>query len=105
METSASTRVFREDFPQLVKTVVNTYWPPLVQDEDCRAPDPSEAYAGAKCTGTFLQGPKLPEDPGTHIGEDYPGPLNFNAQVGERLTVVLHMHLSPGAGPAMSAGN
>jgi polyisoprenoid-binding protein YceI len=48
-----------------------------------------EAYSGATCTGTFLQGPSLPEDPGTHIGEDYPGPQNFNAQVGERLNLVI----------------
>ncbi len=104
IQVSASTKVVREDFPQLVKAVVNTYWPPLVQDENCRVPAPSEAYSGAQCTGTFLKGPSLPEDPGTHIGEDYPGPQNFNAQVGERLNVVVHMHLTPGTGPAMAGG-
>lgn len=104
-EASASTRVFREEFPQLLKAVLSTYWPPLVQDEKCQVPGPSEAYSGAKCTGTFLQGPSLPEDPGTHIGEDYPGQQNFNAQVGKRLDLVLHMHLTPGAGQQMAGGN
>jgi len=105
IEASASTKVFREDFPQLVKAVLNTYWPPLVQDENCRVPSPSEAYNGAKCTGTFLQGPSLPEDPGTHIGEDYPGQQNFNARVGERLNLVIHMRLTPSAGQQMAGGN
>lgn len=105
IEASALTKVFREDFPQLLKAVLNTYWPPLVQDENCRVPAASEAYSGAKCTGTFLRGPSLPEDPGTHIGEDYPGPSNFNAQVGERLNLVIHMRLTPGAAQPMTGGN
>jgi polyisoprenoid-binding protein YceI len=105
IEASASTKVFREDFPQLLKAVLNTYWPPLVQDENCRVPAPTEAYSGAKCTGTFLKAPSLPEDPGTHIGEDYPGPQNFNAQVGERLDLVIHMRLTPGTAQPMAGGN
>ena len=106
IDASASTKVIREDFPQLVKAVLNTYWPPLVQDENCAVPSPSEAYSGTKCTGTFLRGPSLPEDPGTHIGEDYPGPQNFNAQVGQRLNIVVHMRLTtPSAGQQMVGGN
>jgi len=105
IQASASTKVFREDFPQLLKAVLSTYWPPLVQDENCRVPAASEAYSGAQCTGTFLQGPSLPEDPGMHIGEDYPGQQNFNAQVGERLNLVIHMHLTPGTAQPMTGGN
>jgi polyisoprenoid-binding protein YceI len=105
IQATASTKVFREDFPQLVKAVINTYWPPLVQDENCRVPAPSDAYSGAQCTGTFLQGPSLPEDPAMHIGEDYPGPQSFNAQVGQRLNLVVHMRLTPGAGQPMAGGN
>jgi len=96
IDVSASTKVFREDFPQLVKAVLNTYWPPLVQDEKCTVPSPSEAYSGARCTGTLLQAPSLPNDPGTHIGEDYPGSQESNSQVGERVNIVAHMHLRPG---------
>ncbi len=105
IEASASTKVFREDFPQLLKAVLSTNWPPVVQDENCRVPAPSEAYSGAKCTGTFLQGPSLPEDPGMHIGEDYPGSQNFNSQVGERLNLVVHMRLTPGSAQQMAGGN
>jgi polyisoprenoid-binding protein YceI len=105
IQATASTKVFREDFPQMLKAVLNTYWPPVVQDESCQGPAPGEAYNGARCTGTVLQGPILPEDPGTHIGEDYPGPQNFNARVGEQLTLVVHMRLMPGTAPPMTGGN
>ncbi len=102
IQASASTKVFREDFPQLLKAVLNTYWPPVVEDETCRPPAAGEAYSGARCRGTVLHGPNLPEDPGMHIGEDYPGPQNFNAQVGNHLNLVVHMHLTPGSGQAMA---
>jgi len=106
IQASAFTKVFKEDFPQLVKTVVMTYWPPVVQEENCRVPSPSEGYYGAKCTGTFVQTPNLPEPPGTHLGEDYPGPANFNTVIGERVDIALHMHLLPkGSGTHMEGGN
>ena len=106
IEASASTKVFREDFPQLVRTVVSTYWPPVIQDRNCEQPGPSEAYSGSKCTGTFLQGPSLPEPTGTQVGEDYPGPQNFNSIVAERINITLHMRLlAKGSGEPMAAGN
>ena len=106
IQASAFAKVFKEDFPQLVKTVVMTYWPPVVQDENCRVPNPSEGYYGAKCTGTFVQTPSLPEPPGTHIGEDYPGPANFNTIVGDRVNIALHMRLLPkSSGAHTAAGN
>ncbi len=105
IEASASTKVLRETFPQLLKAVLNTYWPPLVQNENCQLPAASEAYSGAKCTGTFLQGPNLPDDPAMHVGEDYPGSQNFNSQVGDHLNLVVHMHLTPGTGQTMAGGN
>ena len=106
IEATASTKVFREDFPQLVKTVVSTYWPPVVQDENCRVPSPSEAYSGAKCTGTFLQTPSLPEAPHAASGEDIGSNQNFNTLVGERLDLVVHLRLTPGgSGGQMAGGN
>jgi polyisoprenoid-binding protein YceI len=95
-QTSGSTKVVREDFPQLVKAVVGTYWPPVVQDKNCRVPAASEAYSGTQCTGTFLMTPPLPEAPST-VGEDYPGSSGFNAVVGEHLTILVHMRLTPNA--------
>jgi polyisoprenoid-binding protein YceI len=89
---SGSTKVFQEDFPQLVKSVVTTYWPPVVQDENCQTGSPGEAYSGPKCTGTFLT-PSVPVSPETRPGEDYPGPSDYNSVVGERLTILLHMRL------------
>jgi polyisoprenoid-binding protein YceI len=95
-QTSGSTKVVREDFPQLVKAVVGTYWPPVVQDKNCRVPAASEAYSGTQCTGTFLMPPPLPEAPST-VAEDYPGSSGFNTVVGERLTILVHMRLTPNA--------
>ena len=99
-QTSGSTKVVREDFPQLLKAVVGTYWPPVVQDKNCQVPAASEAYSGAQCTGTFLMSPPLPESPHAANEEDAPGPSNFNAVVGEHLTILVHMRLKPsGSGP------
>jgi len=95
-QTLGSTKVVREDFPQLVKAVVGTYWPPVVQDKNCRVPAASEAYSGAQCTGTFLMTPPPPEAPSS-VAEDYPGSSGFNAVVGERLTILVHMRLTPNA--------
>jgi hypothetical protein len=93
IRASGSTSMFREDFPQLVKTVVNTYWPTVVQDESCQAPDASEAYSGSQCTGTYLQTAGLPEAPHAASGEDISVQQNFNAIVGNHLTILVHMRL------------
>jgi polyisoprenoid-binding protein YceI len=106
MQASGSTRVFREDFPQLVRAVVNTYWPPVVQDENCQTPAVSEAYRGSQCTGTLLEAPGFPEGPHAANAEDLPGPPNFNAIVGEDLTILVHMRLTPKAsGEAAASGS
>ena len=97
IQASGTTVVVREDFPQLLKAVMATYWPPLVQDENCQASAPSEAYRGAQCTGTFLRSMMLPEAPQAGSGEDYPGPGNFNTAVGNQLTILVHMQLKPNA--------
>ena len=93
IEASATTKVFREDFPQLVRTVVSTYWPPVVQDESCQVPAASEAYSGSQCTGAYLATPTLPEAPHATNADDLPGQPNFNAIVGQRLTILVHMRL------------
>jgi hypothetical protein len=106
IQASGSTKMAREDFPQLVKTVVNTYWPPLVQDENCQVPDANEAYSGSRCTGTYMATAGLPAEPHAASGEDVGVQQNFNAVVGEHLTILVHMRLTPkGSGEQASAGN
>src|ERR1700692_1551415 len=39
IKASGSTALFREDFPQLMRTVISTYWRPVVQDERCQVLD------------------------------------------------------------------
>lgn len=103
IKASGSTKVFKEDFPQLVKAVVMTYWPPVVQDKNCQTPTPSESYSGSTCTGTFLETAGLPS-PDNRPGEDYPGPSNYSAVVGERLNIVVHLRLTPKTSGGQAAG-
>jgi hypothetical protein len=106
IQASGSTSLFREDFPQLVRTVVSTYWPPVVQEENCQAPDANEAYSGSQCTGTYLATAGLPEAPHATNGEDIGVQQNFNGIVGNHLTVLLHLRLMANAsGEPAAAGN
>lgn len=91
---SGSTHMVREDYPQLVKAAVSTYWPPVVQDKHCEVPAPSEDYHGSQCTGTFLEVPALPEAPHATNAEDIGASQNFNAMGGNQLTILVHVHLS-----------
>jgi polyisoprenoid-binding protein YceI len=105
MKASGSTSIFREDFPQLVRTVVSTYWPTVVQDEHCQNPDVSEAYSGPQCTGTFLEAPGLPGNYAANA-EDIGVSQDFNAIVGNHLTVLVQLRLAPkGSAEAAVAGN
>ena len=105
LAASGSTSVTREQFPEMMKAVTTTYWPPVVQDEKCQAPaNVTEDYRGAQCTGTFMESAGLPQAP-TQVGEDYPGSSNYSAVVGSQLTILLHLRLSAtGSGTAAAAG-
>jgi polyisoprenoid-binding protein YceI len=103
IKASGSTSMFREDFPQLVTAVVNTYWPPLVQDENCQQPEASEAYSGSQCTGTYLSAPGLPEAPHAANSEDIGTRQNFNSLVGNHLTLLVHLRLAARASGEQAA--
>jgi polyisoprenoid-binding protein YceI len=106
INASGTTSMFREDFPQLVRTVISTYWPPVVQDEHCQVPDANEAYSGAQCTGTYLSTPGLPDAPHAANAEDIGVPTNFNAIVGNHLTVLVQLRFAPkGSEEQAAAGN
>ena len=93
---SGSTRMFREDYPQLASAVVSTYWPPVVQDKNCQAQaGVGEDYRGSQCTGTLLEAPGLPEAPHAANGEDVGAAQNFNTVVGNRLNILVHLRLLP----------
>ena len=103
---SASTSLYRENFPQLVKAVVGTYWPPVVQDEKCTNPaGGSEDYRGFQCTGTYMHAMGLPPGPAPQTLEDYSGaPSDFDSVVGNHLSILLHMRLIPKASGERAAG-
>jgi polyisoprenoid-binding protein YceI len=105
-QMTGSTSMTRETFPQLLKAVVNTYWPPLVQDAKCQAPPSAgEDYKGAMCTGTVLQPPALPQGPYAGGREDYPGPGDYNMISGNQLTIQLHMRLKPESTAGAASGD
>jgi polyisoprenoid-binding protein YceI len=96
--TSGSTKVIGEDFPQLIKAVLGTYWPPVVQDANCQTPSAvGEDFNGPHCTGTFLDTPGLPEEPRASVGEDYPGTSDFSSIAGNHLIISVHLHLRAAA--------
>jgi len=103
-EISGSTKVVREDYPQLVKTVLSTYWPPVVQDEHCQVPAVGEDFAGARCTGTLIRVPDFPAS-GANPSEDYPGPPNFNIVTGQHLTISVNLQLVPRSEGQAGGGN
>jgi polyisoprenoid-binding protein YceI len=93
---SGSTRVVREDFPQLLRAVVSTYWPLVFQDENCQAQaNAGEGYHGSHCTGMLLQAAALPEPPHASNAEDIGSQSNFNAIVGNHVNIVVHLRLLP----------
>ena len=104
LAASGSTSVTREQFPEMLKAAVTTYWPPVVQDEKCQTPaNVSEDYRGSQCTGTFMESSGLPPAP-IQVGEDYPGSSNYSAVVGSQMTILVHLRLSPKSGGMPAAG-
>jgi polyisoprenoid-binding protein YceI len=99
--TFGSTKVVTEDFPQLFKVLMSTYWPPVVMDENCQQSGVTggEDYSGPRCTGTFVDSPSLPAEPtGANIGrEDYGSDSSgFNKVIGNQVNILMHLHLKPG---------
>ncbi len=90
---SGSASIAREGFPQLVRAVVSTHWPPLVMDEDCQNPAAgTEDYRGFRCTGTFMEASGLPPAP---IEPDFVDTSDFNTVVGNQLNILVHLRLTP----------
>jgi polyisoprenoid-binding protein YceI len=102
INVSGSTSMFSEDFPQLVRTVVSTYWPTVVQDENCQNSDASEAYSGPQCTGTFLEAPGLPGNYAANA-EEVGVQQHFNAIVGNHLNILVQLRLRPKASEERAA--
>lgn len=101
---SGSTSMSREGFPQLVRAVVAASWPPVVMNEKCENPSGgTEDYRGFRCTGTFMEAAGLPPAP-TRLGEDYPGPSDFNRIVGNQLNILVKLRLTPAASGTSASG-
>lgn len=95
IRASGSTTVSREYFPQIVTTAISTYWPPLIQEENCDVTLTKEIYGQSHCTGTFLEPHGFPQEFQSSNGKDLHGSQNFNAILGDNLTIIVHMRLVP----------
>ncbi len=106
LQAMGSTMMSRENFPELVRAAISTNWPPVVMgDEKCTDPaGGTEDYRGFRCTGTFMESTGLPPAP-TRLGEDYPGPSDYNAVVGNELTIRINLHMTPSATGMKAAGS
>jgi len=103
IRASGSMTVSREDFPQMVRAAVSTYWPPLIQEENCEVPIANELNGSSQCTGTFLKTPEPPKTPEAANRQAFHGSQKFNAIVGEHLTILVHMRLMPKASAERAA--
>jgi hypothetical protein len=74
----------------------------VVQDENCQNPDVSEAYSAPQCTGTFLEAPGFPGNYAANA-ENVGVQQNFNAIVGNYLTILVQLRLTPKASEERAA--
>jgi polyisoprenoid-binding protein YceI len=104
IQATGRTGMHREDYPQLVRAVLNTYWPPVIEDQKCEYPATvGEDYHGAQCSGNLLMAPGLPEAPHAANAEDIGTFSDFNSIVGNHLSIALHIRLTPaGSSEAVS---
>jgi hypothetical protein len=96
IKVSGSTSMYREDFPQLVKTVIATYWPPVVQNENCQVPDPERSLQrlpGALAHSCQLLG--FPKFLMRLMAKTLvPNRISI-PMVGNHLNIIVHLHLIP----------
>jgi len=93
IEASATSLINQEDFPQLVEAIVDGDWPPMVPEQKCTLPASiGEDYSGASCITKVTQ----PSFPVNYIGsgEDYSGAHTAPVQLGNNLTILVHMQLT-----------
>lgn len=93
MSMLATTSVSSEDFPELSRSVRDTVWPLLVNDEQCSAPlTVGDDYSGGTCTGEVIEPAAAALIP-TQTGEDYAG-LQLVPPAGDQVTIHLELALS-----------
>jgi polyisoprenoid-binding protein YceI len=92
LEIVGSTRVDREEFPELLNAIKETNWPPVVRNKDCHMPSTvGEDYRGAQCTGTLIAATRDDNcDMPASVGKDYSGPQCTPA-TGNQTTIVLDL--------------
>jgi polyisoprenoid-binding protein YceI len=104
-DVNALAKISAEDFPGLAQAVLSTNWPAIASDKNCSAAgSAAEDYAGVTCTGSAVAQRSITRTAAS-FGEDYPGEGSGAAQIGNTVTLALHLRLTQqGAAPAGSIG-
>ncbi len=89
--TAAVATIASETFPGFRTAVLNSNWPPLVEDERCYVPQNFRDYYGAVCTGKTIESPVIAGTP--RYGADYPGFNSSGAAGGNLITIVLNLQV------------
>jgi polyisoprenoid-binding protein YceI len=88
-ETEAVATIASETFPGLRTAVLDSTWPPLVEDESCYVPYNFRDYYGSVCTGKTIESPVNAGTP--RYGADYPGFTSPGAAGGNLITIMLNL--------------
>jgi len=93
---SASARIIREDFPELLSAIQDTNWPSVLQNEHCQAvyEGGGEGYSGPACTGTLIVATHANNSTAAYEGggEGYTGPVS-TPPAGDQTTIVLDLRM------------
>ncbi len=87
--TTALATIASETFRGLRTAVLESNWPPLVEDERCYVPQNFRDYYGAVCTGKTIESPVIAGTP--RYGADYPGFTSSGAAGGNLITILLNL--------------
>ncbi len=90
-ETAALAVISHESFPGLRAALLDSSWPPLVEDESCYVPQNWRDYYGALCTGKNIESPIVAGTP--RYGADYPGFGSSGASSGNLISIALRLRM------------
>jgi hypothetical protein len=98
-EISALATVARSGFPELVATLRDSNWPPVVLDRHCQMPYypgiGQRDYSGAICEGSLVAGTSTSEPPYYVVPNKVGTTVAAALPSGDEIRIVVNLHLQP----------
>jgi len=97
IQVSALATIQREDFPELWPALRDSIWPVVVEDRNCKPPNPEinmRAYSGSDCTGRVVP-VAPPAERSRDFNVAYPGPLTSDPPAGNEVTIFVQLRVVP----------